>query len=67
MAQVEPGKWRWYHHVLLVIAVVAFAIVWDHLLRPSKHVEDVVLVVCAIGFVVSFTVIQVRRRRRPKV
>jgi hypothetical protein len=66
MVEDKPGRWRWYHHVILVVAVAAFAIVWNHVLRPSHQVTNVVLVVCAIVLVVSLAVVQVRKRRHRK-
>ncbi len=61
MVEHKPGKWRWYHHAILVVAVLAFGILWNRL-RPSDRVADVVLVACAI--VVAFTVTAVRTRKR---
>jgi hypothetical protein len=64
MVEDKPGRWRWYHHVILVVAVAAFAILWNHVLRPSHRTTNVVLVVCAIVLVVSLVVVQMRKRQR---
>ncbi len=66
MVDDKPRKWRWYHHGLVVVAVLAFVLLWNHVLRPSDRVANIVLAACAIVFVVSFGVIQMRRRRNHK-
>lgn len=66
MTEGNSDPWRWYHHVLFVLCMAAFAIVWSVWLKPSDRVSYIVLAVSLIGFVVSFTIIQIRKRRQRK-
>ncbi len=62
----KPGQWRWYHHVIIVVAMFAFGALWAYL-RPSDRVATITLVICAVVFVASFTAVQIRRRRHRRV
>ena len=66
MAEDKSGTWRWYHHVIVVVATFAYGFFYTYVWRPSDRTAAIVGIICAVGLAVLIPIIQIRKRRARK-